>query len=84
MALGLLLIAMFGAASAAVFLFVQGFPFWAVALAYPAVGTAILLPGVAFVAWIRVHRPTPYGGQLLTSQSPAAPHPRSPARSSNP
>jgi hypothetical protein len=84
MALGLILIAMFGAASATVFLFVQGFPFWAVALAYPVVGTAILLPGVAFVAWIRINRPVPYGGQLVTSQSPVIQHPRSQVRSSNP
>lgn len=84
MALGLLLIAMLGAASVSVSLYVYDYPFWAVALAYPLTGTFILLPGVALVGWIRLHRPDPQTDQRLTSQSPAAPHPQSPAGSSNP
>jgi hypothetical protein len=84
MALGLLLIAMFGAASVSVALFSYGFPLWAVLMAYPMTGMAILLPGVALVGWVRIHRPEPRGGQALTSQSPAAPRPPSPIGSSNP
>ena len=84
MALGLVLIAMFGAASVSVILFAYDFPFWAVALAYPGTGIAILLPGVALVGWVRQHRPDPKGAKKLTSPSPAAPHPPSPAGSSNP
>jgi hypothetical protein len=84
MALGLVLIAMFGAASVSIFLFVYDFPLWAVLLAYPATGSAILLPGVALVGWVRLHRPEQTGVQRVTSQSPAAPHPQSPAGSSNP
>ncbi len=84
MALGLVMIAMFGAASVTVALFAYDYPLWAVALAYPAIGTAILLPGVALVAWVRQHAPDPHGSQLLTSQLPAGPHPQSPAGSSNP
>lgn len=84
MALGLLLIAMLGAASVSVALYMHDFPLWAVLLAYPATGTFILLPCVALVAWIRKHRPDPEVTQRLTSQSPAAPHPQSPAGSSNP
>jgi uncharacterized integral membrane protein len=84
MALGLLLIAMICAASVSVTLFVYDFPLWAVALAYPATGFLILLPGVALVGWIRLHRPEQPVSQRLTSQSPAAPHPQSPAGSSNP
>lgn len=84
MALGLLLIAMMCAAGASVTLFVYDFPFWAVALAYPVTGIIVLLPGVALVGWIRLHRPEPTVKQRLTSPSPAAPHPQSPAGSSNP
>lgn len=84
MALGLVLIAMFGAASVSTVLFAYGFPFWMVALAYPMTGTVILLPGVALVGWIRQHPPEAGQGQLLTSQSPGGPHPQSPAGSSNP
>lgn len=84
MALGLLLIAMLGAASVSVILYVHDFALWAVLLAYPVTGTVILLPGVALVGWIRQHRPDPKVAQGLTSQSPAAPHPQSPAGSSNP
>lgn len=84
MALGLLLIAMLGAASASVILYVHDFSLWVVLLAYPLTGTTILLPGVALVAWVRQHRPDPDVAQRLTSQSPAAPHPQSPAGSSNP
>lgn len=84
MALGLVLIAMFGAASVSVVLFLYDFPIWAVLLAYPAAGTTILLPGVALFAWIR-NSPRDIPAQPpVTSQSPAAPHPRSPAGSSNP
>jgi hypothetical protein len=82
MALGLVLIAMFGAASVSVVLFVYGYALWAVALAYPLTGIAILLPGVALVGWVRQHRPTDQS--MITSPSPAAPHPRSTAGSSNP
>lgn len=84
MVLGLLLIAMFGAAGASVILLLNGFPIWVVLLAYPGAGAAILLPGVALVGWIRQHRPDPAAGAMLTSQSPAGPHQRSPAGSSNP
>lgn len=84
MALGLLLIAMLGAASVSVILYVHDFPIWAVLLAYPLTGTTILLPGVALVAWIRKHRPNPEVTQRLTSQSPATPHPQSQPGSSNP
>lgn len=84
MALGLLLIAMFSAASVSVILFAYDFPLWAVALAYPVTGMVVLLPGVAFMGWIRMHRPDPQASKRLTSQSPAAPHPPSPAGSSNP
>ncbi len=84
MALGLLLIAMICAVGASVTLFVHDFPLWAVALAYPVTGMIVLLPGVAFVGWIRLHRPEPPVSQRLTSQSPATPHPQSPAGSSNP
>ncbi len=82
MALGLVLIAMFGAASVSVVLFVYDYPLWAVALAYPLTGTAILLPGVALVGWVRQHSPSDQS--MITSQSPAAPHPQSTAGSSNP
>lgn len=84
MALGLVLIAMFSAASVSVVLFVYHFPIWAVVLAYPLTGMLILLPGVAIVGWIRQHPPDAPSGQLLTSPSPGAPHPQSPAGSSNP
>jgi uncharacterized membrane protein HdeD (DUF308 family) len=84
MALGLILIGMFGAASVSIGLVVYGFPWWTAILAYPLVGTSILLPGVALVAWIRANRPEPSASQMLTSQSPAGPHPRSTAGSSNP
>lgn len=84
MALGLVLIAMLGAASVSVALFSYDFPLWAVLIAYPMTGTAILLPGVALVCWVRIHRPEPRTAQILTSQSPAAPRPPSPLGSSNP
>ena len=42
MALGLVLIAMFGAASVAVTMFVYQFPLWMVLLAYPITGTVML------------------------------------------
>lgn len=82
MALGLVLIAMFGAASVSVILFMYDFALWAVLLAYPLTGSAILLPGVALVAWIRQHQPSDQS--MITSPSPAGQHPRSTARSSNP
>jgi hypothetical protein len=84
MALGLVIIAMFGATSVSVALFVYQYPIWAVVLAYPLAGTFILLPGVALVGWIRQNPPDAPAGQLLTSQSPAAPHPQSQPGSSNP
>lgn len=85
MALGLVLIAMICATSASVVLFVYGFPLWAVILAYPLTGFVVLLPGLALFAWIIKHHPPEAGSaQIITSQSPAAPHPRSPAGSSNP
>ena len=84
MALGLLLIAMICAASVSVTLFVYNFSLWAVVFAYPVTGMVILLPGVALVGWIRLHRPEQPVGQRLTSQSPAAPRPPSQAGSSNP
>jgi uncharacterized membrane protein len=83
MALGLVLIAMIGAASVSVMLFVHDYAFWAVALAYPVTGTLILLPGVALVGWIRQHKPSDQTS-IVTSPSPAAQHPRSTAGSSNP
>ena len=49
MALGLVLIAMMCAASVSVILFVYDFSLWAVVLAYPLTGMAVLLPGVALV-----------------------------------
>jgi hypothetical protein len=84
MALGLVLIAMFGAASVAVTMFVYHFPLWMVLLAYPVTGTVILLPGVLLFAWIKQHPPAGHSGQMIISQSPAAPHPPSTAGSSNP
>jgi O-antigen ligase len=84
MALGLVLIAMFGATSVSMVLFAYQFPVWAVLLAYPLTGAFILLPGVALVGWIRQNPPDAPSGQLVTSQSPAAPHPQSRAGSSNP
>lgn len=84
MALGLVLIAMIGAASVSVVLFLYDFPIWAVLLAYPATGTMILLPGVALCAWIKNSPRDAQTQPPLTSQSPAAPHPQSPAGSSNP
>lgn len=84
MALGLVLIAMLGAASATAALFAYGFPLWIVLLAYPVTGSLILLPGVALVGWIRQNPPSAGPDGMLTSQSPAAPHSQSPAGSSNP
>ncbi len=84
MALGLVLIAMFCAASVSVVLYIYDFPLWAVLLAYPATGFLILLPGVALVAWIRYSPREGAAQPPLTSQSPSAPHPQSPAGSSNP
>ncbi len=84
MALGLVLIAMLGAASVSVVLFLYDVSIWIVLLAYPLTGTVILLPGVALVAWVRNSRSEPSSPQGITSQSPAAPHPQSPAGSSNP
>jgi hypothetical protein len=84
MALGLVLIAMFGAASASVLLFAYEFPLWAVLLAYPATGSAILLPGVLVIAWVRQNPQEDRVSAILTSQSPAAQRPQSPAGSSNP
>ena len=84
MALGLVLIAMFGAASVSVVLFVYGFPLWLVLLAYPLAGFVILLPGVAIVAWVKQGPPEGQSSQSVTSQSPAGPRPRSQAGSSNP
>lgn len=83
MLLGLLLIAMIGACSATAILFAYGFSWWIILLAYPLTGFLILLPGVALVAWVK-HNPPNAAGQLVTSQSPAGPHPQSPAGSSNP
>jgi hypothetical protein len=80
MALGLVIIAMLGAASASAILFAYDYPWWAILLAYPATGFVILLPGVALLAWVRHNSPD----RTATSQSPAAPHPQSPAGSSNP
>ena len=84
MVLGLVLIAMLGAATASVTLFVFQYPLWMVLLAYPVVGTVILLPGVLIFAWIKQYPPEGTAGQMVTSQSPAAPRPQSPAGSSNP
>lgn len=84
MALGLVLIAMFGAASVSVVLFIYDFPIWAVLLAYPVAGSVILLPGVALFAWIRNTPREDQSQGPLTSQSPSAPRPQSPAGSSNP
>lgn len=84
MLLGLILIAMIGASGATAILFAYGFPWWVVLLAYPLTGSLILLPGVALVAWIKSNPPNAGSGQLATSQSPAGPHPQSPAGSSNP
>lgn len=84
MALGLVLIAMLGAASVSVVLFAYDFSLWVVLLAYPVTGTVILLPGVALVAWIRSAPSENISQQNLTSQSPATPRPQSPAGSSNP
>lgn len=83
MALGLVLIAMFGAASVSVVLFVYGFPLWLVLLAYPVTGSVILLPGVALFAWITSSPRTPPDAASVTSQSPAGPHPQSQTGSSN-
>jgi hypothetical protein len=80
MLLGLILIAMLGASSVTAVLFAYGFSWWVVLLAYPLTGFLILLPGVAMVAWVK-HNPPNAG---VTSQSPAGPHPQSPAGSSNP
>ena len=82
MTLGLVIIAMFGAASASVILFVYNYSLWAVALAYPLTGTAILLPGVALVGWVRQNSTSDQ--TMITSQSPAGPHQQSTAGSSNP
>lgn len=84
MLLGLVLIAMLGAASVSAVLFAYGFAWWMVALAYPVTGFVILLPGVAIAAWVKHAPPGAGAGQMVTSQSPAGPHPRSPAGSSNP
>lgn len=84
MALGLVLIAMLGAASVSVVLFAYGFSLWIVLLAYPVTGTVILLPGVALLAWVRNVPPDSQSASRITSPSPAAPHPQSPAGSSNP
>jgi hypothetical protein len=84
MALGLVLIAMIGAAGVAVTMFVYHYPLWMVLLAYPVTGTFILLPGVLLFAWIKQYPPDGHSGQMLTSQSPAAPRPQSTAGSSNP
>lgn len=84
MLLGLVLIAMLGATSVTTVLFAYGFPWWMALLAYPLTGFLILLPGVALVAWVKHNPPNAGAGQMLTSQSPAGPHPRSPAGSSNP
>lgn len=84
MALGLVLIAMIGAASVAVTMFAYHFPLWMVLLAYPVTGTLILLPGVLLFAWIKQYPPEGQSSQMLTSQSPAAQRPQSTAGSSNP
>lgn len=80
MALGLVLIAMLGATSVSAVLFAYDFSWWLVLLAYPVTGFVILLPGVALLGWVKQNSPNP----AVTSQSPAGPHPRSPAGSSNP
>lgn len=82
MVVGIVLIAMFGAASGSFVLFAYQFPIWVVVLAYPSIGSAILLPGVALVGWIKRHRPDDETAQMLTSQSPAGPRQQSPAGSS--
>lgn len=84
MALGLVLIAMFGAAGVSVVLFLYGFPLWIVLLAYPVTGSIILLPGVALFAWIRNSPRIPPDEAPVTSQSPSGPHPQSRTGSSNP
>ena len=84
MALGLVLIAMLGAASVTVVLFAYDYPLWVALLAYPVTGTIILLPGVVLFAWIKSARPEAQSPQLATSRSPGAPRPQSPAGSSNP
>lgn len=84
MALGLVLIAMLGAASVSVVLFAYDFPLWAVLLAYPITGTVILLPGVLLFGWIRSCPPEGPASQMLTSQSPGAQRQQSRPGSSNP
>ena len=84
MALGLVIIAMFGATGVTAILFAYGFPLWIILLAYPLTGSIILLPGVALIGWIRQQPRAAGPGGLLTSQSPAVPRSQSPAGSSNP
>lgn len=84
MALGLILIAMIGAIGASALMLAYGFSIWIALLAYPVTGFVILLPGVLLVAWVRQHRPDAVSGQMVTSQSPAGPHPPSRTGSSNP
>jgi hypothetical protein len=77
MALGLVLIAMIGAAAASLILFVSDFPLWIVLLAYPVTGFLILLPGVALIAWIK-HAPPDAEYPEATSRLHAGPRPQSP------
>ena len=57
MLLGLILIAMTAGATATALLVIYQFPLWIALLAYPCVGSFILLPGVALIAWIKRARP---------------------------
>lgn len=84
MLVGLVLLAMMCSAGVSAGLFIYQYPLWLVLLAYPVTGTIVLLPGVLLFGWVRQHPPEPQASALLTSQSPAAPRPRSPAGSSNP
>lgn len=84
MVVGLVLIAMMCSAGVSAALFAYQYPLWLVLLAYPITGTAVLLPGILLFGWVKQHPPEVQSSALVTSQSPAAPRPQSPARSSNP
>lgn len=71
--LGLILISMIGGATVTALLVIYQFPLWIALLAYPCVGSFILLPGVALIAWIkRAHPGEDPAAEGLTSRLRAA------------
>jgi hypothetical protein len=81
MLVGLVLISMIGSATVTALLIFYQYPLWIALLAYPCVGSFILLPGVALMAWIKRAGPedqAPPDAQLTSRSHAAQPRPLPP------